>query len=56
MMRKETRENIFYREDYQQPDNKNWLKWIFAQKDSNGAIAFSTGDIPFGKYRFRPER
>jgi succinate dehydrogenase/fumarate reductase flavoprotein subunit len=56
MMRKETRENIFYREDYQQPDNKNWLKWIFAKKSPNGDIVFSTEDIPFGKYRFRPEK
>jgi succinate dehydrogenase/fumarate reductase flavoprotein subunit len=55
MMRKETRENIFYREDYQQPDNKNWLKWIFAGKDPDGEIAFSTEDIPFDKYRFQPE-
>jgi succinate dehydrogenase/fumarate reductase flavoprotein subunit len=55
MMRKETRENIFYREDYQQPDNKNWLKWIFAGKDPDGEIAFSTENIPFDKYRFQPE-
>ena len=55
MMRKETRENIFYREDYQQPDNENWLKWIFAAKGPNGGIVFSTEDIPFDKYRFQPE-
>jgi succinate dehydrogenase/fumarate reductase flavoprotein subunit len=56
MKRKETRENIFYREDYPQPDNKNWLKWIFAEKDPSGEIAFSTEDIPFDRYRFRPEK
>ena len=55
MMRKETRENIFYREDYNAVDNKNWLKWIIATKDHDGEIYFSTEDIPFEKYPFKPE-
>ena len=55
MMRKETRENIFYREDYNEADNKNWLKWIFAEKGHDGDIHFSTEDIPFEKYPFQPE-
>lgn len=55
MMRKETRENIFYREDYPKPDNANWLKWIFAEKDSQGDIRFSTEDVPFDRYPFSPE-
>ena len=54
MMRKETRENIFYREDFPEPDNKNWLKWIFAEKGENGTIIFSTEDVPFDKYPFKP--
>ena len=55
MMRKETRENIFYREDYNEADNKNWLKWIFAEKGHDGDIHFSTEDIPFENYPFQPE-
>jgi late competence protein required for DNA uptake (superfamily II DNA/RNA helicase) len=31
-MRQETRENIFYREDFPAPDNENWLKWILVEK------------------------
>jgi succinate dehydrogenase/fumarate reductase flavoprotein subunit len=54
MMRKETRENIFYREDYPNPDNAKWLKWIVVQKGSNGNMEFSTEDIPFDKYKSRP--
>ncbi len=55
MMRKETRENIFYREDNNEVDNKNWLKWIFAEKGHDGEIHFSTEDIPFEKYPFQPD-
>lgn len=55
MMRKETRENIFYREDYNEADNRNWLKWIIAQKGSNGEIHLSTKDIPFDRYPFKPD-
>jgi succinate dehydrogenase/fumarate reductase flavoprotein subunit len=54
MMRKETRENIFYREDYPDTDNKNWLKWIMVEKGLNGDLKFSTEDVPFGRYWFRP--
>jgi len=55
LMRKETRENIFYREDFKRPDNKNWLKWIIVEKGKNGQMSFTKRDIPFEKYRFRPE-
>lgn len=55
MMRKETRENIFYREDYNKPDNKNWLKWIIAEKGDHGEIVFSTKDIPLKRYPFKPD-
>jgi succinate dehydrogenase/fumarate reductase flavoprotein subunit len=54
LMRKETRENIFYREDYKGPDNKNWLKWIVVSKGKNGEMNFATEDIPFEKYKFKP--
>ena len=55
MMRKETRENIFYREDHNKPDNKNWLKWIIAEKGRDGEIVFSVEDIPFERYPFKPD-
>jgi succinate dehydrogenase/fumarate reductase flavoprotein subunit len=54
IMRRETRENIFYREDYPETDNENWLKWIIVEKGSDGAMNFSTEDIPFDRYKFRP--
>ncbi len=54
-MRKETRPNIFYREDYNGPDNENWLKWIIVEKDENGEMSFSTRDIPFDEYKFSPK-
>lgn len=55
LMREETRENIFYREDFQAPDNKNWLKWITAEKGEQGDLILSKEDIPFDKYPFRPD-
>ena len=55
MMRKETRENIFYREDYPEPDNRNWLKWIVVEKGKEGEMIFTTEDIPFDQYKFKPE-
>jgi succinate dehydrogenase/fumarate reductase flavoprotein subunit len=55
LMRKETRENIFCREDFKKPDNRNWLKWIIVEKGKNGEMSFTKRDIPFEKYRFRPE-
>ncbi len=54
LMRKETRENIFYREDCKNPDNKNWLKWIVVSKGKNGEMNFATEPIPFEKYKFKP--
>ena len=38
LMRKETRESIFYREDYPTPDNTHWLKWIVVKKGGNGEM------------------
>ena len=54
LMRKETRESIFYREDYATPDNKNWLKWIVVKKGGDGEMTFSTEDIPFERYPLKP--
>ena len=55
LMRKESRENIFYREDYPNPDNANWLKWIVVERGSKGEMTFSTEDVPLDRYPFRPE-
>jgi succinate dehydrogenase/fumarate reductase flavoprotein subunit len=55
LMRQETRENIFYREDFPLPDNANWLKWIVVQKGRDGELVFSTEAIPFERYPFKPK-
>ncbi|MFH1122170.1 MAG: FAD-binding protein, partial [Pseudomonadota bacterium] len=54
LMRKETRESIYYREDFKESDNLNWLKWIIVEKGKDGEMHFSTEDIPFDRYKFRP--
>ena len=54
IMRKETRESIYFREDYDSADNENWLKWILVEKGIQGEMSFTTEDIPFDKYRFKP--
>lgn len=55
MMRRETRESLFHREDFKVTDNKNWLKWINVEKGKDGEMHFRREDIPFKKYRFQPE-
>jgi succinate dehydrogenase / fumarate reductase flavoprotein subunit len=45
---------VMYREDFNAGDNKNWLKWIIVEKGKDGEMRFTTEDIPFEKYRFRP--
>jgi succinate dehydrogenase/fumarate reductase flavoprotein subunit len=55
IMRRETRPNIFYRQDMLEADNKNWLKWIQVAKGSQGEMAFTTKAIPFDRYKFKPE-
>ena len=54
LMREETRENIFYRDDFPTPDNGNWLKWILVQKGLDGGMTFTTRDVPFEQYPFKP--
>ena len=41
MLRKESRPAIFYRQDYAQRDDANWLKWIMIRKTGDG-IDYST--------------
>ena len=53
-MRKESR-GWFLREDYPQMDNENWLKWIVCEND-NGAMKFSTEDVPIETYQVQPPR
>jgi len=55
IMRKETRENIFYREDINEADNKNWLKWIMVEKGKDEEMIFTTKNIPFDRYKFKPQ-
>lgn len=44
LLRKESRPAIFYREDYAQRDDANWLKWILIRKTGDD-IAYSTMPI-----------
>jgi succinate dehydrogenase/fumarate reductase flavoprotein subunit len=50
--RKESR-NFHFREDYPKPDNKNWLKWVLADK-VNGKVVISTEEVPFKDYPIQP--
>jgi succinate dehydrogenase/fumarate reductase flavoprotein subunit len=54
LMRKETRESIFYREDHPTPDNTHWLKWIVVSKGGDEEMRISTDDIPFERYPLKP--
>jgi succinate dehydrogenase / fumarate reductase flavoprotein subunit len=54
LMREETRQSIFCREDHHALDNENWLKWIVVQKGRGGEMEFNTEEIPFDQYRFSP--
>ncbi len=54
MMRRESRENIFYREDYPHPDNRDWLKWIVVRKGPAREPVFETRPIPFDRYPIKP--
>jgi succinate dehydrogenase/fumarate reductase flavoprotein subunit len=54
LMRKESRENIFYRQDFPDVDNARWLKWIVVEKGTDGEMEFSTRNISFESYTFRP--
>lgn len=51
--RKESR-SFHYREDYPESNNKDWLKWVIAEKESDGIVTF-TEDIPIDRYKYQPE-
>jgi succinate dehydrogenase/fumarate reductase flavoprotein subunit len=51
-MRTESR-GWFYREDYPERDDKNWLKWIIIKQEA-GKMVFSTEPVPIDKYKFKP--
>ena len=53
LMRKESR-GWFFREDYPQMDNENWLKWIIVKKGEDGEMNFSTEDVPIKDYPVQP--
>jgi succinate dehydrogenase/fumarate reductase flavoprotein subunit len=42
-----------YREDYPEPDDKNWLKWIILKKEGDD-IQISTQPIPINSYKVKP--
>jgi succinate dehydrogenase/fumarate reductase flavoprotein subunit len=52
LMRTESR-GFHFREDYPEPDNRNWLKWIILKQD-NGQIQLSTEPIPIDGYKIKP--
>ena len=52
-MRKESR-GWFYRTDFPETDNENWLKWIIV-KNENGEMTTRTEDVPLHLYGNRPE-
>jgi succinate dehydrogenase / fumarate reductase flavoprotein subunit len=52
LMRTETRgSNI--REDYPKRDDKNWLKWVIAKKES-GKMKLWTEPVPIERYKYKP--
>jgi succinate dehydrogenase/fumarate reductase flavoprotein subunit len=55
LLRRETRESIYCRQDCTGPDNQNWLKWILVNKGFDGEMIFATEDIPFESYKFKPD-
>lgn len=54
LIRKESR-GFHLREDYTQRDDKNWLKWIVAEKKAGGKMDISTEDVPMSTYKYRPD-
>lgn len=51
--RKESR-GFHYREDYPETNNKEWLKWVIAEKKDGEIITF-TEDIPMDEYKYQPQ-
>lgn len=53
LLRTESR-GIHYREDYQERDDINWLRWVITRKQNYGIDVWSER-IPFEKYRLKPK-
>lgn len=53
LMRTESR-GFHFREDYEEIDNQNWLKWIIVQ-EKEGEMTFSTEDVPLDQYDYQLE-
>ena len=53
LMRTESR-GSFYREDYPERDDKNWLKWIIVKQEA-GKMTVSPEPVPIEIYRYKPE-
>ncbi len=54
MTRKESR-GCFNRYDYQERDDKNWLKWLIVERGEDGNPSIFPERIPFERYPFKPE-
>ncbi|MGN1155135.1 MAG: FAD-binding protein [Agathobacter sp.] len=52
--RKESR-GCFNRLDYQERDDKNWLKWIIVSQGEDKKPSITFERIPFERYPFKPE-
>ncbi len=52
LTRKESR-GWFFREDYPETDDTNWLKWIILE-EQEGEMVISTEDIPIERYPIKP--
>ncbi len=52
--RKESR-GSFYRTDYPDRDDKNWLKWIIFTCGEDGKPEITLRPVPIEKYRYKPE-
>jgi succinate dehydrogenase/fumarate reductase flavoprotein subunit len=53
LFRKESRIPTFYREDYPERDDENWLKWTVT-KEKHGRMEISGESVPFSQYEFKP--
>jgi succinate dehydrogenase/fumarate reductase flavoprotein subunit len=52
LLRNESR-GFHFREDYPEPDNEHWLKWVILKRDGD-QVGLSTRSVPIGDYSVRP--